>query len=443
MNTEEYNQLIDYISNPNQPHVPRSVRNQAEHYEIFDKRLYRKYHDKLLLVVKPTEVENILYLAHEHPLGGHFGIEKTFQKITEHYWWPKLGKSVQHYVKTCETCQRLLPPTRSEPLQPIPPIGIMKKWGIDLVGPMERTPSGNLFMIVAIDYLTKWPEAKAIPDKRAETIATFIVDDIICRHGIPEEIVTDHGTEFDNQLMKYIARRVGIKRILATTYHPQANGQVERMNQTLVNTLRKLTDKKPNLWDEYMATALFAYRTTQQSTTGYTPFQLLHGYEAVTPLTRNLKQIGTENELKRRLGQLVEVFSKRVQARENIRARQITQKKYYDRNLKEKPYQPGEKVWIDKETLNMLRRKKTNLRLTGPFEIVRRNKNGTYYIKDKNGKVLKKAYSGDKLRRYEIRRQWGEPVVEIQPIEGIHTGREFPRLVNEGEEEYIVLSILQ
>ena len=125
------------------------------------------------------EVDNLLYLSHEHSLGGHFGIEKTAQKLLKHHWWPRLGKCVAQYVKSCEICQRAKKPTKSEPLQSITPIGTMKKWGIDLVGPLPRSPSGNEYMIVAINYLTKWPEVKVIPDKCAETIATFIVDNII------------------------------------------------------------------------------------------------------------------------------------------------------------------------------------------------------------------------------------------------------------------------
>ena len=100
MNIEEYNQLYNYISDPTKPHVPKNVRERAKQFEIFDERLFRKHDGKLLLVVQSTEVDNLLYLSHEHPLGGHFGIEKMAQKLLKHHWWPHLGKSIAHYVKS-------------------------------------------------------------------------------------------------------------------------------------------------------------------------------------------------------------------------------------------------------------------------------------------------------------------------------------------------------
>ncbi|CAG8617896.1 1501_t:CDS:1 [Paraglomus brasilianum] len=436
MNDEEYNQVLDYLTKPDQRHVPREIRNKSEHFEVFDNRLYRKNFDQLLLVVKKNEVDDLLLYAHDHPLGGHFGRDKTMWNITQYYWWPKMGKYVEHYVQTCEQCQRLRAPTRSEPLQSITPIGTMRKWGVDTVGPLPRTQNGNEYLVVAVDYLTKWPEARALPNKQADTVASFIVDDIICRHGVPKELTTDQGTEYKNQLLRYIAKRTSMKHIMTQAYHPQANGQVERMNQTLINMIRKVSKDKPNVWDEHLATILFAYRTTIHSTTKFTPFHLLHGYEAVTPLNRKLAPIGNnEKELQKRQGQLIEILSKRVQARENIRNRQVVQKKNYDRKLQEPTYNPGELVWLDKKTFNELPKQKTGLRLTGPFKVIMRKSNGTYHLEDSKGKLLKKAYSGDKLRRYQVRQKYGEPLVVIEQIEGIHQGNEFPRLVDASEKD--------
>jgi len=435
MNIEEYNQILGFIQNPDQRHVPRRIRLKSKKFQIFDDRLYRKYKDQMLLVVKHDEVDDLMPYTHEHPLSGHFGHEKTMQKLHQHYWWPKMDKYVNHYVRTCIQCQQLKYPTKSEPLQSITPIGTMKKWGIDMVGPLQPTKNGNKYIVVAVDYLTKWPEAKAVKDKSAEAIASFIADNIICRHGVPNELTSDNGKEFDNQLLRHITKRTHVKHIFTATYHPQANGQVERMNQTLMNMLRKLSQDKPHVWDEHIETSLFAYRTTIHSTTKFTPFYLLHGCEAVTPLNRKLAPIGNEKDLKKRQGQLVEIMSKRAQARDNIVKGQSSQKIQYDKKLQDSTYIPGDLVWIDKKTLSALPKQKTGMRLTGPFEIIQRNRNGTYHVKDSKGVVLKKAYSGDKFRRYEIRHKWGEPVVVIEQDKDIHKGDEFPRLVDASEEE--------
>ncbi|CAG8591496.1 5231_t:CDS:1 [Paraglomus occultum] len=436
MNTTEYEQIYNYLQNPNQRHVPRSIPQQSVNYTILEDRLFRKNNGKYLLVIQSPEVDQIVSYAHDHPMGGHFGFEKTLQKILQHYWWPKMGRYIEQYVKSCETCQKMKNPTKVEPLQSITPIGTMKKWGIDLIGPLPRTIKGNQYLVVSIDYLTKWPEAKAIGDKRAETVASFVVDEIICRHGVPSELVTDQGAEFNNQLLKHIAKKTSMTHILTSPYHPQANGQVERMNQTLAGTIRKLIEDYGNTWEEYVATALFAYRTTRQSTTKYTPFYLLHGYEAVTPLNKRLARIGNPKDLQKRLGQLIEILSNRVQARENIRERQKIQKKYYDRGLIGQSYIVGDLVWIDKKVLRRIPRDKMDPKLEGPFIIMRKNKNGTYYVKDrKTGVELKTAYSGDKFRKYIIQRRWGEPMVEIEQLEGIHEGTEFPRQIDASDED--------
>ena len=106
MNITEYDQIFDYIKNPSQRHVPISVIKQAQHYEIFEERLLRNINGKFLLVIKPEEVDQIVSNAHDHPLSGHFGIEKTLQKISQYYWWPKMAKYISHYVKACSTVKK-------------------------------------------------------------------------------------------------------------------------------------------------------------------------------------------------------------------------------------------------------------------------------------------------------------------------------------------------
>ncbi len=114
------------------------------------------------------------------------------------------------------------------------------------MGPLPRTPGGKHYIIVATDHFTKWTEAQAIEEADAQNIATFIYQEIISRHGVPSILISDRGTEFVNELITILCREFKIRHVVTTAYHPQANGQVERMNKTLKDLLSKNTPKKIN-----------------------------------------------------------------------------------------------------------------------------------------------------------------------------------------------------
>ena len=135
-------------------------------------------------------------------------------------------------------------------------------------------------MILAIDQLTKWIEAKAVPDKSAQTIATFVMEDIISRHSAPKILQSDQGTEFVNHILNRICEMTAIKRITTSLYHPQANGTVERANQTILNKLRKLCDGYETRWDTFLPAVLMTYCLSEHSVIGLSPFKALYGRDA-------------------------------------------------------------------------------------------------------------------------------------------------------------------
>ena len=131
--------------------------------------------------------------------------------------------------------------------------------------------------------LTKWPEAFAIPHQKAETIARLFVEHIVCRHGIPEELLSDRGANFLSALIQDICRLLGVKKINTSGYHPQTDGLVERFNSTLINMIAKSCDVKDRDWDDHLPYLLFAYRVSAQESTRESPFFLLYGRDARTP----------------------------------------------------------------------------------------------------------------------------------------------------------------
>ena len=156
---------------------------------------------------------------------------------------------------------------------------------MDIKGPFGRKPTkqGNRYVLVVVDLLTHAAEMLPILDKSAKTVANAIVREVFCRRGLPESILTDLGCEFDNQALSTIAQELGIDKKRISALHPQANGNVERLNRTIGEMLRKSTDESGDDWDLQIPFLRFNYMNHDHSATGYSPFYLSHGYVPRTP----------------------------------------------------------------------------------------------------------------------------------------------------------------
>jgi len=289
MDTDLYKNIIYYLKTHN---IPVEVTGEAErkniikyskHYILRNNLLFKELKDRYLKVVKDSEVEPLLYMLHTHPLGGHLGVEKVLEKVKRQYYWPQFVEDIKKYIASCDECQKRRKKLRRGEFRPIPVGEPFEMIGIDFVGPLPRTRKGNKYIIVAIDYLTKWSEAKAVRRATANVAANFIYDEIICRHGCPRKILSDNGTHFKNELIKNLLERFQVEQLFSTPYHPQTNGLVERHNRTICESIAKsLEDIKQ--WDEVLPSVLFAYRTSIQGTTKISPFYLTYGRPAVLPM---------------------------------------------------------------------------------------------------------------------------------------------------------------
>ena len=243
-----YNSLIQYLTTLQfSEKLSQSrklfIQKHSTRYFIQNNKLYYKNsrnNPKPLRVIQEDEKDIVLYNLHSDPTAGHFGIEGTTQKIAELYFWPKMQQDIRDYVKACDACQRRGGKRPTEPLHPLKVGQPFDRVGIDLVGPLPITKNGNRYIAVAIEYLTKWPEARAIKRADAKSVADFIYEDIICRHGCPKELLSDQGTHFVNKIVQNICDNFSIKRPLSSPYHPQTNGLVERFNRTLCESLAKI-----------------------------------------------------------------------------------------------------------------------------------------------------------------------------------------------------------
>ena len=158
------------------------------------------------------------------------------------------------------------------PLHPIVSIGPFTKWDIDFMTCNPYSIGGNGYIIIAVDYFTKWVEAMPTFENTGKTIALFIFNHIITRFGISQAIVTDHGSHFQNFMTSELTEKLGLQHENSTPYYPQANGQVEEIKKVLITMLRWIIGIHKTSWHTMLFSALWAYQTSMKSSMGFTPF---------------------------------------------------------------------------------------------------------------------------------------------------------------------------
>ena len=263
-------------------------------YRLWDRRTQgRGPYLRRQLVVPKDYYGTILEFHHDnHISGGHLGINHTYEKIAERYWWPGMFGTIRNFVKSCERCNQRKSssynPNYSHQGRYVP----RARWevmSIDIMGPLPLSvPNQNKYILVMNDHLTRWTVAIAIPNHTASQVAATIFSHIICQFGCPRTILSDQGAEFIGSLMKEFYEIFGITKVTTTAYHPQGNGVTERRNRDIVNCISTYIEegKKVNHddWDQYLDAVSFVLNTTVHSATGYSPYRLMFGYEARFPL---------------------------------------------------------------------------------------------------------------------------------------------------------------
>jgi IS30 family transposase len=418
MDPSEYQQLIQYLNNQTLPKNLKEqsrIKSKSRFFKVQDNLLYKidrrkRTRGKLIRVLQEHEVEPVLYMLHNHPIGGHLGVDIVFNKVRNLYYWPQMYDDIKDYIRSCDSCQRRGRKRNIEPLQPIPVGEPFSKIGIDIVGPLPLTENGNKYIVVATDYMTKWPEAKAIPQATAQQVANFIYEDIICRHGCPQLLLSDRGSHFRNQIIDKLMDKFDIKHIYSTPYHPATNGLVERFNRTLCESLAKTT-VTTNKWDENISPVLFAYRTARQATTKIEPFYLVYGRAAKFPLKKGLEIVET-NLLSRLFDLTNELPVVRGQTQTRIRKQQLKQKEYHDRRIVTPvTYEIGNKVLVYEAAKQTSHTGKLDPKWKGPFYIHDLVYPGVYKLRTLDGKVLRAPINGSLLKLYHEKINWIPQIV--------------------------------
>ncbi len=182
-------------------------------------------------------------MFHDDPTKAYQLFDAMYNQMSKRYIWQNMRNDIKKYAKTCFQCQQRGSIKQNNQKRTIPPMDIFERWGVDIVEPLPITREGNRYIVVAMDYFLRWLEVKPLKIANAETVATFIYEEIICRFGPPRIIQSDRRTHFVNEVIRKLTERFRVKHSLSSPYHPQSNGLVERFNKTLCEGIAKVAEE--------------------------------------------------------------------------------------------------------------------------------------------------------------------------------------------------------
>ena len=402
---EEVSEIVKYLEIGELPEDERKARRlvkEREMYTVADGVLYRVQPDKTLLMYVPTaERRRLFEEVHAGRFAAHQRTAKIQATLMRHYWWPGMRRDIESWCRACVTCwERSAKPPPKPPLTPLPVGGPFNRVGVDILK-MPRTSRGHQYVLVFIDYLTKWVEAFPLRDQTALTIARTLVEKVITVHGVPREILSDRGANFLSNLMAELYKLLGTRKVNTTAYHPKTDGLVERFHRTLLDMLSKAAVDRARDWDLYLPYILFSYRVTEQESTKASPFMLLYGREAKLPTT--LVEPPDLRDYETPEGYLKDVQERMSAAWDNARRQiekaQERQKDQYDRQTEEVQFREGDTVYLFMPAKLTGEMRKLNRPNEGPFQIVRAHDTYAEVVRKGRGRKKTLRVAWERLRR--------------------------------------------
>ena len=363
------------------------------------------------IVIDYQAARRIIKHIHSSIFNGHLGARKTLARVVDRFYRPGIDQIVKDVIRECKVCQKIkqLPqPARAE-LKPILVTRPLELVTMDLVKMQHKSKRGNAYILVVVDHFTKFVQFYAVKDTSAmETAKKLYL--FMCAYGIPEKILSDQGTNFESELLKYVWDVLDISKLRTTPYHPQTDGLSERAIQSLLGMLRAFANNQQNNWEEQLECLAYAYNSAVHATTNQTPYFLMFGRkpkmpidlvfgesqdlisdEIVEDLKTNIWDFETilneksvipvlnedvdisvkiASEYARELSSRLKTAYATVNRNKNVKLKQ--QKINYDRKIKPFVYEEGDLVLKDKPSRTRNGQfRKLGIKFDGPYKIIR------------------------------------------------------------------------
>ncbi len=328
-------------------------------------------------LVTPNKLQSkVLTLLHDSRAGGHYGRDKTLERLKQSFMWMGMAKDVEVFVESCSICRVNKKRSRT------PQAGLgdyqagirLERVHLDILGPFVESTQGNRYILMIVDQFTKWLTCVALPDQSAESISNAFFDNFVCILGVPTEIHTDQGRNFDGKVFQSICDLLQIDKTRTTPYRPRSNGQVERYNRTVLQFIRCFLERKQTEWDKYLPSLGMSLRATVNRSTGYTPNFLMFGCEVNLPAeiifgldSCNQKRTTTSENAQEKKKILEEAFST---VRKNLAGVQLRQKRLYNQRMQRIQYEVGDIVYQLDSSTKIGQTKKLMPIFKGPYLIL-------------------------------------------------------------------------
>nr|XP_009412969.1 PREDICTED: uncharacterized protein LOC103994370 [Musa acuminata subsp. malaccensis] len=390
----------------------RRLRRTHAWYAEESGRLYkRSFTHPLLRCLEPDEARTVLAETHEGACGEHIGGRTLAHKILRQgYYWPTMCQDAKAYVQWCGSCQQhsRAPRQPSVPLCPIDCAWPFAQWGLDILGPFPPALGQRKYIIVGVDYFTKWVEAEPLATITEHQVEKFVWKNLVTRFGLPKTIITDNGPQFTGTRFREFCAGHSIQLRFSSVAHPQMNGLAEVTNRSILDDLKRRVSAARSTWTDELPSVLWSLRTTPKTATGESPYSLTFGTEAVLPpeaavatlRTWSYEEEASNQGLRANLNMLEE---RRADAHLKALSHQRAIARIYNRKVRPRPIKLGDLVLRRAEVSDPTRTKgKLAPKWEGPYRVTDVVRPGTYRLTAMDGAPLPRTWNIQNLKKFFV-----------------------------------------